>query len=313
MAEKISQYVADATSNPIKSEDLLDFSNWDNNLLVFDVSKKITVGEFLNYAGALISTFYNSDDSLPEDREIDAATFFTRWTGGDVGIEMADAINDYGFFINDDSQVEKARLGFDQASSSAILDLADAGGNFFNLKAGKLGLNVTAVANLDVVGTGATHVVWTKNSSNVPLFYAAESGFIGIKTTTQSGLLENIRINGNTLIGTHYLSANGCFIDSGGNTNTKNFWVKNNTDNEYFTVTSDSGEGRIGVHNPTPNVSAIIDLTSTTMGLLLPRMTSTQAGAITPVNGLCLYVTDTNGTFTSIGFWGYEGGAWVKL
>ena len=312
MGKQINQYTKTRTNLTLTLNDLMDLDSTDDQGGNYE-SAKITLGNFFAYLNANVSNLYNNDGTLPEDREIDSATFFTKWIGGDVGIEMDDAINDYGFFINNNLGVEKARLGFDQTSSSAILDLADAGGNFFNLKAGKLGLNVTAVANLDIVGTGATHVVWTKNSSNVPLFYAAESGFIGIKTTTQSGLLENIRINGNTLIGTHYLSANGCFIDSGGNTNTKNFWVKNNTDNEYFTVTSDSGEGRLGIHNPTPHASAIIDLTSTTMGLLLPRMTSTQASAITPVNGLCLYVTDTNGTFTSIGFWGYEGGTWVKL
>ena len=42
-------------------------------------------------------------------------------------------------------------------------------------------------------------------------------------------------------------------------------------------------------------------------------MTATQASAITPVAGLMLYVTNTNGTFTSIGFWGYENATWVKL
>jgi len=32
-----------------------------------------------------------------------------------------------------------------------------------------------------------------------------------------------------------------------------------------------------------------------------------------PLNGDITYVTDTDGTFTSKGFWGYEEGAWVKL
>lgn len=64
----------------------------------------------------------------------------------------------------------------------------------------------------------------------------------------------------------------------------------------------------------TSNAAAILELTSTTAGLLLPRMTATQAGAIvsTP-NGLVVYVTSTDATFTSVGFWGYEAGAWVKL
>jgi hypothetical protein len=42
-------------------------------------------------------------------------------------------------------------------------------------------------------------------------------------------------------------------------------------------------------------------------------MTATAASAITPADGNLVYVTTTNGTFTSVGFWGYENGVWVKL
>lgn len=45
----------------------------------------------------------------------------------------------------------------------------------------------------------------------------------------------------------------------------------------------------------------------------LVQMTSAQASAITPSDGLMVYVTDTNATFTTIGFWGRQSGAWVKL
>lgn len=71
--------------------------------------------------------------------------------------------------------------------------------------------------------------------------------------------------------------------------------------------------GSLGIGTASPDTSAKVDITSTTQGFLPPRMTATQASAITPVNGLMLYVTDTNGTFTAVGFWGYEAGAWVKL
>lgn len=42
-------------------------------------------------------------------------------------------------------------------------------------------------------------------------------------------------------------------------------------------------------------------------------MTDTQATAITPINGMMLYVTTIGGVFISKGFWGYEEGVWVKL
>lgn len=60
--------------------------------------------------------------------------------------------------------------------------------------------------------------------------------------------------------------------------------------------------------------SAVLELTSTTKGFLPSRMTATQGSAISsPAEGLIIYVTDTNGTFTAKGWWGYDGAAWQKL
>lgn len=56
--------------------------------------------------------------------------------------------------------------------------------------------------------------------------------------------------------------------------------------------------------------TAALEITSTTKGFLPPRMTATQASAISsPAKGLMIYVTDTNGTFTNAGWWGY-GTSW---
>jgi len=70
----------------------------------------------------------------------------------------------------------------------------------------------------------------------------------------------------------------------------------------------------VGIGTTTPVASAKLEISSTTMGFLPPRMTATQASAIsTPAQGLLLFVTDTNGTFTSVGWWGYNGATWEKL
>lgn len=62
------------------------------------------------------------------------------------------------------------------------------------------------------------------------------------------------------------------------------------------------------------DASAQLEVVSTTKGFLPPRMTAAQASAIgSPAEGLMVYVTDTNGTFTSKGWWGYNGAAWEKL
>lgn len=70
----------------------------------------------------------------------------------------------------------------------------------------------------------------------------------------------------------------------------------------------------VSIGSDTPPASAALAISSTTQGFLPPVMTSTQAGAISsPAEGLLIYVTDTNGTFTSKGWWGYNGAAWEKL
>lgn len=69
-----------------------------------------------------------------------------------------------------------------------------------------------------------------------------------------------------------------------------------------------SPAGRIGIGTSSPNASAILDLTSTTQGLLLPRMTNAQILAIaSPAAGLTVYNTDLN----QICF--YNGTAWQKV
>jgi len=45
----------------------------------------------------------------------------------------------------------------------------------------------------------------------------------------------------------------------------------------------------------------------------LTPITAATASALTPAEGDLVMVSDTDATFTSIGFWGYENGAWAKL
>lgn len=58
----------------------------------------------------------------------------------------------------------------------------------------------------------------------------------------------------------------------------------------------------------TPNASAVLDIQSTTMGVLLPRMTDAQiTGIATPANGLMAYSTDQNCPAF------YDGTGWRKI
>jgi hypothetical protein len=45
----------------------------------------------------------------------------------------------------------------------------------------------------------------------------------------------------------------------------------------------------------------------------LNGITATAASAITPSAGMIVFVNSTNGTFTSVGFWGFDGTSWNKF
>ena len=78
-------------------------------------------------------------------------------------------------------------------------------------------------------------------------------------------------------------------------------WVANSTLNNTGTA--------IGIGTASPNASALVEIQSTTQGLLLPTMTLAQKTAITsPATGLLIFQTD--GT---AGFYYYSGTAWVPI
>ena len=67
--------------------------------------------------------------------------------------------------------------------------------------------------------------------------------------------------------------------------------------------------GSVGINTAAPNASAVLDVTSTTQGMLVPRMTTAQRTAIaSPVASLLVFQTD--GT---AGFYYYTGAAWQYL
>jgi hypothetical protein len=67
--------------------------------------------------------------------------------------------------------------------------------------------------------------------------------------------------------------------------------------------------GSVGIGTTAPATSALLEVRSTTKGVLLPRMTATQRAAIaSPAIGLLVYQTD--GTR---GFYAFDGSVWKTL
>ena len=71
----------------------------------------------------------------------------------------------------------------------------------------------------------------------------------------------------------------------------------------------------VGINNPTPHASSLLDLTSTQKGLLMPRMTNAQRNAIaSPANGLTIFQTDDIGNEMH-GYYFYDVAQlkWIKM
>lgn len=71
-----------------------------------------------------------------------------------------------------------------------------------------------------------------------------------------------------------------------------------------------SGQGMaVNTSGAAAHASAMLDVTSTTQGVLVPRMTASQRGSISsPATGLLVYQTDA-----TAGFYFYNGSAWASL
>ena len=140
---------------------------------------------------------------------------------------------------------------------------------------------------------GAANTVLTNNGSGT-LTWSASSGGSGSAwlTAGNTGTLASTAAIGS--------AANNSFI---GTTDSKDFaMVTNNL--ERMRITSG---GNIGMGNISPAATAALDITSTTKGLLIPRMTTSQRDAITlPATGLQIYNTDCS----MLNYW--SGSCWIS-
>ncbi|NTW31437.1 MAG: hypothetical protein HGB12_02205 [Bacteroidetes bacterium] len=82
-------------------------------------------------------------------------------------------------------------------------------------------------------------------------------------------------------------------------------WVMKTNNTERMKI---SKTGSIGIGTPNPASSAILDISSTTKGLRMPNMTTSQRNLISaPVTGLQIYNTDCN----EVNY--YNGSCWISM
>jgi hypothetical protein len=82
------------------------------------------------------------------------------------------------------------------------------------------------------------------------------------------------------------------------------FYVEINAQTNTFPST-----GAAGIGTTTPDASSLLEIKSTSKGILIPRMTQTQRNAIaTPATGLMIYQTNN-----TPGFYYYDGSKWMAV
>jgi hypothetical protein len=137
-------------------------------------------------------------------------------------------------------------------------------------------------------------------------------GNVGIGTTTPISKLDVTgaifsNVNNNNVYILNSTGSNYGFISNNGN----NIWSLGYGTNIGTLATpalSWNASGNVGIGTTASAASAILDITSTTQGVLFPRMTTTQITNITsPANGLTVY----NTTLAVLCF--YDGTGWKKV
>jgi hypothetical protein len=176
----------------------------------------------------------------------------------------------------------------------------------------------TESARLQVLGSGTTSATTNtlkQNSSGTQLFKLTDDGKVTIGNgTTGTALLDvsvgagstpPLRLKGYSDAGTSYLISAGTeSFQDGFKVKMVNGNVTMGTQLNGYTFGLETfngvamhiaNAGNIGMGTTSPNVSAKLDVSSTTQGFLPPRMTTAQKLAIgTPANGLMVFDTSLN-------------------
>jgi len=101
-------------------------------------------------------------------------------------------------------------------------------------------------------------------------------------------------------------------------TNTYGMLIHGNSIGTNNYAFASDGKATSGLGTITPNQQTMLHIRANHNPVFKAHtyfepITAANASTITPSDGMQVYVSDTNGTFTAIGFWGYENGVWIKL
>ena len=217
-----------------------------------------------------ILTLYSDNGSLTENRTVDIAGFNLAFTGGSVG--MGDDLT----VVSTDAA--KPFVGnFVNSNGDAVLYVANTGDN--------VGIGTSAPesdAKLDIESTSKGILI--------PRMTTTERGSITLATFNESMIIYNTTTNQ-----FEYIDSTLNWVPFGGAS--------------IYTQDGTIGSGRVATITDFLRFSGgRLDLSTTTDGFLMPRLTTAQMNAIAlPTTNLLIYNTDLSGLYR------YNGAAWVAL
>ncbi|MEZ5902405.1 MAG: hypothetical protein R3D88_03725 [Alphaproteobacteria bacterium] len=235
-------------------------------------------------------------DSIDWDDIIDAMTLDATTTI-DMDTNVADLNFDSDTFVID-SSANAIGLGTNAPDASAVLDITSTTRGF-------LGPRMTT-AQRDLIAAPATGLTIYNTTTNTTDYF---DGTIWKSFATSSATANQLAdADGNTLVQ----------VEEGANDDTIRFDTNGveraviepdgdiafDTDTLFVDATGDS----VGIGTSTPSATALLDLTSTTHGLLPPRMTTVDRDAIVaPATALTIFNT-TDGKYQY-----YDGAIWQDI
>jgi len=236
-----------------------------------------------------------------------------------TGLLIYQTDNTPGFYYYDGSNWKA--IGTGNSNVDEIKDLSDgkttfSGSLFLGSYAGPGG-DVTA--NIGV-GTHALEVV--SGGGNVALGYYSLNDVTNGHDNTGIGYNVGEKITTgkrNTLIGADVaknITTGERNIVIGYSINTSAAAANNelNIGNSLYAKNIYSADAYFGINTASPNASAALDITSTSKGLLIPRLDIDDLSTATPVSSpaTSLIAYNTN-TTTGVGFYYWDGSAWTAI
>jgi len=183
--------------------------------------------------------------------------------------------------------------------NSAVLTLPTNQGSIIRMNPGRsLFIDNGTTFYLSVNGTTGNVLIGTTTDAGFKLDVNGTMRVIGATTlgTTSASNTTTIATSGSSNV-LNVTNTAGTFVfgvDSAGgyaqpSTANRGMWFYNSSASAYIGA---AASGCIAINTTSPNASAILDVTSTTKGVLFPRMTTTQKNAIaSPASGLVVYDT----------------------